>query len=118
MFQSRGIRSDNAVTIIGEVYIQKDVSFNPVESGLIMLSNNNYDDEGVMCFNPVESGLIMLSNWLRCCIIAGVMCFNPVESGLIMLSNFGGVGAGAELCFNPVESGLIMLSGNKNLSPP
>ncbi len=38
------------------------------------------------CFNPVESGLIMLSVYVKPMQNEQVYGFNPVESGLIMLS--------------------------------
>ncbi len=45
-FQSRGIRSDNAVVLItSRIYDQTSRCFNPVESGLIMLSTRDDDDE-------------------------------------------------------------------------
>ncbi len=63
LFQSRGIRSDNAVSRAIKLYTQQGCCFNPVESGLIMLSHSERNSSlwSPDCFNPVESGLIMLS---------------------------------------------------------
>ncbi len=63
MFQSRGIRSDNAVKTRCGSAPTTTHCFNPVESGLIMLSSESLfialkEEDS---FNPVESGLIMLS---------------------------------------------------------
>ncbi len=71
MFQSRGIRSDNAVSEEDLWSKPKAPRFNPVESGLIMLSlkNEGYYTFKGYSFNPVESGLIMLSEYSVGCFV-------------------------------------------------
>ena len=63
MFQSRGIRSDDTdrekhLRFITQLW----ESFNPVESGLMILTYSHICESfWSSCFNPLESGLMILT---------------------------------------------------------